>query len=81
MKLTCQRCNHVWNYSGKNQYHATCPHCLIHVIITKKLKNMEDGIWPVIFVQSVLNLKRFIQWRKFLVVRWILLILQRCRIH
>lgn len=35
MQLRCQRCKHEWNYSGKKEYYATCPNCLVHVSIKK----------------------------------------------
>jgi len=35
MKLKCQHCGHVWNYSGKKKFYATCPECLVHVNIKK----------------------------------------------
>lgn len=33
--LKCQRCSHIWNYKGKNEYVATCPHCRTFVTIKK----------------------------------------------
>ena len=33
--LRCQRCDHIWNYKGKNEYVATCPHCRTFVTIKK----------------------------------------------
>jgi len=27
IKLKCQRCDWNWNYSGTNEWMATCPHC------------------------------------------------------
>ena len=33
--LKCQRCNHQWDYKGKNEYIATCPHCRTYVTIKK----------------------------------------------
>jgi len=34
-KLKCQRCGYVWNYMGKNEYVAQCPHCMIKVAVGK----------------------------------------------
>jgi hypothetical protein len=36
--LTCQRCEHFWNYSGTNDYVAICPYCKTTVQIKKKVK-------------------------------------------
>ena len=33
--LKCQRCRHKWNYTGKNKYVATCPHCRTYVTLKK----------------------------------------------
>jgi len=35
--LTCQRCSHRWNYTGKNDYIATCAHCGTKVSLHKQL--------------------------------------------
>ena len=34
--LKCQRCSKVWNYTGKNEWVATCPHCRTFVRIKKQ---------------------------------------------
>ena len=31
MQLKCKRCKYSWDYQGKNEYYATCPHCLAKV--------------------------------------------------
>lgn len=33
--LKCHRCNHIWNYKGKNGYVATCPHCRTYVTLKR----------------------------------------------
>lgn len=33
--IKCQRCEHEWQYKGKNNYVATCPHCRTYVTIKK----------------------------------------------
>jgi DNA-directed RNA polymerase subunit RPC12/RpoP len=33
--MTCGRCEHTWNYSGKNTYVATCPYCRTKLSIKK----------------------------------------------
>ena len=35
--LQCKRCSHMWEYSGKNVYFATCPYCKTCVNIRKQL--------------------------------------------
>jgi hypothetical protein len=35
MKLKCQRCHHEWEYKGKNEYYAHCPHRKTSVSIKK----------------------------------------------
>ena len=31
--LRCRRCGYEWDYKGKNEYYATCPHCLAKVSV------------------------------------------------
>lgn len=31
MNLTCQRCNHYWNYKGGQDYYTNCPRCMAKV--------------------------------------------------
>ena len=33
--LKCHRCEHFWDYRGKNIYVATCPHCKTTLTIPK----------------------------------------------
>jgi hypothetical protein len=33
--MTCSRCKHSWNYTGKNPYVATCPFCRTKLSISK----------------------------------------------
>lgn len=33
--MACSRCSHAWNYTGKNQYVATCPLCRTKLSIKK----------------------------------------------
>lgn len=39
VELSCQRCSHKWNYSGKNQYVTSCPSCKTSVMVHK---NRDD---------------------------------------
>lgn len=42
MMLACKRCGHVWDYHGKNDYRASCPHCLTTVrIVAGKRQYLE----------------------------------------
>jgi DNA-directed RNA polymerase subunit RPC12/RpoP len=36
MKLECQRCKKVWDYTGSNDYYATCPNCFTKVKVKKE---------------------------------------------
>jgi hypothetical protein len=33
--IQCGRCDHTWNYRGKNEYVTSCPHCRTTVMIQK----------------------------------------------
>ena len=33
--IKCSRCQHIWTYTGSNEYLAGCPHCGIRVSIAK----------------------------------------------
>ncbi len=37
MKLKCQnkKCNHKWNYKGKQKFYCNCPKCMYKVNIKK----------------------------------------------
>ncbi len=43
--LKCQRCDHIWNYKGKNKFVATCPHCRTYVTLSKSqfLSTSQDN--------------------------------------
>jgi hypothetical protein len=41
MRLRCHRCRHVWNYTGFNEYQASCPHCSTKLGLRKILKQIE----------------------------------------
>jgi hypothetical protein len=38
--MTCSRCKHDWNYSGKNTYVATCPFCRTKLSISKNRREI-----------------------------------------
>jgi len=40
--LRCHRCSHFWEYSGKNMYVATCPHCRTQLSIKKHRVLQKD---------------------------------------
>jgi Zn finger protein HypA/HybF involved in hydrogenase expression len=40
--MKCHRCSHEWNYSGKNIYVATCPHCRTTLTIRKHKRLRAD---------------------------------------
>jgi hypothetical protein len=45
--LRCHRCSHFWEYSGKNVYVATCPHCRTQLSIKKHRVLQKDlGLVP-----------------------------------
>jgi DNA-directed RNA polymerase subunit RPC12/RpoP len=35
--VKCHRCSYEWDFSGKNLYLATCPHCGTKVSIRKQI--------------------------------------------
>ncbi len=40
MRMLCYKCNHLWNYKGKNtegEGHITCPRCLYKIRVDKAL--------------------------------------------
>jgi hypothetical protein len=41
--MVCGRCSHAWNYTGKNEYVATCPLCRTKLSIKKNNKIMQTG--------------------------------------
>ncbi len=38
IELQCHRCEYKWNYSGKNKFKATCPHCATSIAVQKFLQ-------------------------------------------
>jgi hypothetical protein len=38
--MVCGRCEHTWNYSGKNPYVATCPYCRTKLSISKNRREI-----------------------------------------
>ena len=43
MRLKCQRCGHIWDYHGKNQWVAHCPHCKTSVWIAARRVDDEGN--------------------------------------
>lgn len=41
LTLTCQRCEHEWDYTGQSQYYATCPCCKSSVKVEDE--SSKDG--------------------------------------
>jgi hypothetical protein len=42
--MVCGRCSHPWDYSGKNQYVATCPFCRSKLSIRKNsVKSLQSA--------------------------------------
>ena len=39
--LKCKRCEHRWEYNGKNQYVVSCPHCRTSVMYPKELREIK----------------------------------------
>lgn len=39
LTLTCQRCEHEWDYTGESQYYATCPCCKSSVKVDEDSRN------------------------------------------
>lgn len=37
MELTCQRCDHHWEYTGQKKYVTSCPNCKTSVSIRKQV--------------------------------------------
>jgi hypothetical protein len=44
--MTCGRCEHTWNYSGKNPYVATCPYCRTKLSIKKHIRLQQAQSFP-----------------------------------
>ena len=42
--MACSRCSHVWNYTGRNQYVATCPLCRTKLSIKKNNRIMQTSL-------------------------------------
>jgi hypothetical protein len=42
--MACSRCSHAWNYTGKNQYVATCPLCRTKLSIKKNNRIKQTGV-------------------------------------
>ena len=36
IKLTCNNCDHTWDYSGNQKFYCTCPNCRYKVNISKQ---------------------------------------------
>lgn len=44
-KLNCQRCGHLWIYTGNNKFICSCPHCKTTITIKKKtLLHVENEV-------------------------------------
>jgi DNA-directed RNA polymerase subunit RPC12/RpoP len=42
--MVCGRCSHTWDYSGKNQYVATCPLCRSKLSVRKNsVKSLQSA--------------------------------------
>lgn len=49
VKLKCQRCGKIWNYTGKNPYVASCTYCRTSVSINKnKIKEQQISDPPTV---------------------------------
>lgn len=35
MKIKCNRCKNIWDYTGLNEYYATCTRCLRKVKVVE----------------------------------------------
>ena len=46
--LKCKRCEHHWEYKGKNQYVVSCPHCRTSVMFPKELRQSSKSVIPSI---------------------------------
>jgi hypothetical protein len=42
--MACSRCSYAWNYTGKNEYVATCPLCRTKLSIKKNNRIMQTGL-------------------------------------
>jgi len=40
LKLSCNRCKHIWVYKGKSDWYTSCPRCKSSVNV-KKFKNIN----------------------------------------
>ncbi len=40
--LVCQRCKHVWDYTGKAKWYTSCPNCKTTVNVKTRLKDSLD---------------------------------------
>jgi hypothetical protein len=40
--MKCHRCGHLWNYGGKNEWIATCPHC--HTMLSIKKHKIPQPV-------------------------------------
>jgi len=54
MELGCKNCNHKWNYSGSQEYWATCPNCRwkVSLLRYRKVKELEKKIKELEEMQS-----------------------------
>ena len=44
VKIKCHNCEHLWDYTGKKKFYATCPSCRFNVnIINNTVKEDESG--------------------------------------
>ena len=38
----CQRCGHVWDYTGEAEWYTSCPNCKTSVNVKTRLKRLLD---------------------------------------
>ena len=60
IELSCKRCEHMWLYTGKNDYISFCPNRKTRVTVTKR-RNKES------LKKSLENLMRVKKWKNGLV--------------
>ena len=42
IRLQCHRCEHIWDYTGNNEFQVSCPHCSTKLGMKKILKQIKS---------------------------------------
>ena len=51
--IRCHRCKWQWDYTGKNEWYATCPHCRTYTSVIRNAIRSEPKLGGVTHPLSI----------------------------